>query len=619
MKVSFSLPFLLFPLALCIDRYTRPKELILERDPNSGSCSTIAFRDTQVFRNLEQGESHVSKLKTVHGLERLSVIAHDDTTVLNKAYSLCSDFEALPEPGDRLSGTAPNAQEVLSPPEADGRKPKLKIEPLLRSGPSNNRVDLVFFSDGYLAEEKEKFIADAKRLADDISNNHTFNTVKPLLNFWTAFTPSKESGIGVGGKPKDTPYGLYRDGTELRGVYYSKPEVARAACLSMGDQCDYPILMGNDPFYGGLGGEFTVITPSLANGALVLRHELGHSVIEVGEEYDGGFAYFGVNALNELAAPIPWSHWLSPPPTHTHEANTVTARRRVERSVMPMQAYPWTLLNTSSPWKVQFSSSGQYPRHLARFSLSGLPSASDLSVTLDGKDLPWSPRQDIGIDRWHYDIHMNTSLSDGLHELSFQLKNKKLEGSAQLCSSEILEFGTEEEFVSKPGHYSLYPTFSETNTTSYRPTNEDCLMRIVTTPDFCKACLEGLWLSLLRRVDFIDSISASCEQIGVSPPRFNRVLDLSLVPLAQFRLPPEDDLQATARVPEESYTIRWFKDGAELEEFEGKTRVEVDDKDGQGVGLYTLEVMFKTEEVRIDTDGLLKSGGDFLVAETCGH
>jgi hypothetical protein len=71
-------------------------------------------------------------------------------------------------------------------------------------------------------------------------------------------------------------YGLYRDGTELRGVYYDKPEIANAACISMGDQCDYPILLGkfkfflrhiqksfdpwmvgNDPYYGGLGGEFT--------------------------------------------------------------------------------------------------------------------------------------------------------------------------------------------------------------------------------------------------------------------------------------------------------------------------------------------------------------------------
>jgi len=47
------------------------------------------------------------------------------------------------------------------------------------------------------------------------------------------------------GSPKhSTVYGLYRPGTELRGVYYAKPEVAGAACNSMGDQCDYPILLG---------------------------------------------------------------------------------------------------------------------------------------------------------------------------------------------------------------------------------------------------------------------------------------------------------------------------------------------------------------------------------------
>ena len=41
-----------------------------------------------------------------------------------------------------------------------------------------------------------------------------------------------------------TPFGLYRDGTELRGLYYARPEVARAACDSLGDRCDYPILIG---------------------------------------------------------------------------------------------------------------------------------------------------------------------------------------------------------------------------------------------------------------------------------------------------------------------------------------------------------------------------------------
>ncbi|TCD65504.1 hypothetical protein EIP91_002552 [Steccherinum ochraceum] len=262
---------------------------------------------------------------------------------------------------------------------------------------------------------------------------------------------------------------------------------------------------------------------------------------------------------------------------------------------MPMQAYAWTMLNASSPWRVQFSSSGQYARHLVRFSLSGLPSASDLTVKLDGKDLRWTPRLDIGIDRWHYDIHRQSVLEDGLHELSFQLNNNQLEGTAQLCSAEILEFGAPNEFISTPGHYSLFPTFSETNTTSYRPTNEDCLMRIVTTPNFCKVCLEGLWLSLLRRVDFIDSISTSCDQIGVSPPRFNRVLDLKLVPLGQFRL-PADDLEAGNKIPAEEYSITWYKDGEVLEEFVNQTHIEVNDGDGQGVGLYSVEVKFTTTE-----------------------
>jgi len=44
---------------------------------------------------------------------------------------------------------------------------------------------------------------------------------------------------------RSTVYGLFRDGTELRGVYYAKPEVARAACDSLEDRCDYPILLGN--------------------------------------------------------------------------------------------------------------------------------------------------------------------------------------------------------------------------------------------------------------------------------------------------------------------------------------------------------------------------------------
>jgi hypothetical protein len=76
--------------------------------------------------------------------------------------------------------------------------------------------------------------------------------------------------------------------------------------------CDFPSLIGNDDYYGGLGGEFTIATRSMHSGTVVLRHELGHNFISVGEEYDGGYVYSGCNAAQSLHN-IKWKHWLTEP------------------------------------------------------------------------------------------------------------------------------------------------------------------------------------------------------------------------------------------------------------------------------------------------------------------
>jgi hypothetical protein len=110
---------------------------------------------------------------------------------------------------------------------------------------------------------------------------------------------------------------------------------------------------------------------------------------------------------------------------------------------MPLQAYPWTLLNTTTPWTINFTASGLYNRHVVRFSLSGLPEESDLTVEIDGTDLDWKPKVGLGVDRWHYDIHRRGGLSDGEHEIKFTLNNAQREGIAQMCSVEVLEFGDE--------------------------------------------------------------------------------------------------------------------------------------------------------------------------------
>lgn len=400
-------------------------------------------------------------------------------------------------------------------------------------------------------------------------------------NLSRAKLTQSQSGIGTDKEPKDTVFGLYRVGTELRAIYCGKKQVARAACASLGTGCDYPILLANSPYYGGLGGEFSITTASVLNGALVLRHELGHSIINVGEEYDGGFAYYGPNsAPSPLTGTIKWGNWLSNP---SRVSNTSIIP---ERSVSPLQAYPWTLLNRSAPYTSIFNSSGTYYSHMIRCSLSGLPRTSDLNVLLDGTDIGWEPRPGVGVDRWHYDILRDQKLSAGTHNLTFSLGSSAIEGQAQLCSFEIIEYGNPTEFNTDVGNVAAYPTFSMWNGTTYRPTNEGCLMRQVVLPHFCQPCLEGLWLQLLKRVDLIDELV-----INYDDPEGNVYIRLTPVPLGEFR--------GDRMSPVESLKISWALNGTNLPQYSGKDVIVLPRTDA--AGSWQVYTDFQTEEVRANS------------------
>ena len=52
------------------------------------------------------------------------------------------------------------------------------------------------------------------------------------------------------------------------------------------------------------------------------------------------------------------------------------------------------------------------------------------------------------------------------------------------------------------------------NETTYRPTNEDCLLRLTASPHFCNACVDALWLTLLARVELfeVSGLEVRCPQ-----------------------------------------------------------------------------------------------------------
>ena len=81
---------------------------------------------------------------------------------------------------------------------------------------------------------------------------------------------------------------------------YARAEALCRAAFGRGSSgggagCDHVMLMARDAWYGGLGDRVAIFTSSRTSGALALRHELGHVLADVGEEYDGGEDYSGPN------------------------------------------------------------------------------------------------------------------------------------------------------------------------------------------------------------------------------------------------------------------------------------------------------------------------------------
>lgn len=172
--------------------------------------------------------------------------------------------------------------EKVEPPSTVQQE-DIEIRKIVDGGDQRNRIDVVFMGDGYTATERAQFFDDMERLTKEMFEGATFRSYLPLFNIWAVHVPSVESGIGYTG-PKNTPFRLYRERGQLRGIYPGNSSYARQVCTMTGASgCDYPSIIGNDDFYGGLGGEFVISTKSERTGTVVLRHEMGHNFVNVGE------------------------------------------------------------------------------------------------------------------------------------------------------------------------------------------------------------------------------------------------------------------------------------------------------------------------------------------------
>ncbi|KAI8910912.1 IgA peptidase M64-domain-containing protein [Gorgonomyces haynaldii] len=460
-----------------------------------------------------------------------------------------------------------------------------EVKSIIYSGAPENRIDVVFMGDGYTVQERDLFFSDISRLVNDMWSATTFAAVLPLFNVWAVYRPSVESGIGTGGKPRNTAFGLYRDGTELRGIYPSKPKDIREACKAVGAYaCDYPSVIGNDPYYGGLGGEFVIGTSSETSGTIVLRHEMGHNLVNVGEEYDNGQVYDGVNSSPSLDD-IKWTEWLT-------EDQIVE-----QKQITIVKDYAWTDL-AKGPYKISFKSNGNYNRWMLKVSTSGFPDQGSLIVTLDGSRLDWNSTGNY--DRSFTEWSSDKGLAAGWHELVFKEAYPAQVGKPihQLCSVDMHEYAAEPEFHMDNSYIGAFPTYDIKGQVTYRPTNEGCLMRNMSQHEFCSVCKQGLWTNLLKRISLIDELKQDCNSTQIQA-------HLKTIQLGQFREKPVDGL-------EESLHCQWFQGNELKEELNDNFDPVLDAVAGEE---WHVIVSLSSSQIRRDKKGVTQSRLDFVTCK----
>ncbi|CAG7680070.1 unnamed protein product, partial [Allacma fusca] len=539
------------------------------------SCIILEVGPIRRFRGFSTDEDNEFKIITKNAVQGpvdtkyeiydhskiIEIFARKKTIAEAQVELLCQSKERVPDLKITSDTLAPEVVKIV-----DG-------------GDQANRIDVVFMGDGYQESERQEYFDDIARLTKEMFEGTTFRSYLPLFNIWAIYEASVDSGIGYDSGPKNTPFQLYRDAGTLRGIYPGNAGHARTVCRLTGTSgCDYPSIIGNDDFYGGLGGEFVISTRSNRTGTVVLRHEMGHNFVDVGEEYDQGQVYSGVNSARSVET-LGWTHWLS-------------GKAREERAIYRILEYPWADL-ARGPQTINFTSDGNYSRWYLSVSVSAAGEDDSLEFVIDGEVLPWTTH---GFDdREFYDWYGNEGFTEGPHSFSVRSKTNSTHPDIprMICSVRLHEFGSEDEFHISNDYVSAYPTFDVSRRKTFRPTNAGCLMRNMTHASFCPVCREGMWYQFLERISLIDSVV-------ISPGSAPRNVTLNTLKLGALRAPGNE-------VEGESLEVRWSRDGQEQIDLRDRFRIQAES------GSWTVSVKLVTPEIRADPTGLTNESKSFTI------
>lgn len=177
-----------------------------------------------------------------------------------------------------------------------GRRSRdLVVRDVLVNGPPETKVDLLFVSEGYRADQMEKFRGDVSRLTEALFAWAPYRDLRERFNVRAVEAPSRDSGPG---EPRKGifPDTAFRLSFNTFGIarYMAEPDPVALHDAAGNAPFDQLIVLVNTARYGG-GGVFNAYNVTISDNPFdeyVLVHEFGHGFAALGDEYfDSSVAY----------------------------------------------------------------------------------------------------------------------------------------------------------------------------------------------------------------------------------------------------------------------------------------------------------------------------------------
>lgn len=160
---------------------------------------------------------------------------------------------------------------------------------IYKSGDPSQCIDIAIIAEGYTAEEKDFFYADATAAVDAIISHEPFGCHKEDFNFLAIAPESAESGVSI---PRDSIWKRTAVGSNFDTFYIPRylttDHIFDLHDILCGLPYEHIIILANTDVYGGGGiyNAYTITTAHHPKFLPVVVHEFGHSFGALADEYD---------------------------------------------------------------------------------------------------------------------------------------------------------------------------------------------------------------------------------------------------------------------------------------------------------------------------------------------